>query len=271
MLLNILFISMSSFFTAITDWKVCNSLCCFDKIFLGQFLRYVWISGFVQLGLFLELFKKNQTTFLHICSQTVAVQNPMNTIKKTFFSLYEGLENESLSLLFLSHFLLSAKSLYLIFGVLLRTFSHSSVFHIYSIFYQTTRRNSFFLHTVKAHGLKSCQWQCSCWRFARTLFCLESTGDGEFQRGRVALFGWIQRRRQLPCLSERQWSVQLYLTHWQASTQLSHTFHFRVYELACMQERAHARGGQESENAHSCQCGNHFQFKWFHAFTKVLK
>lgn len=48
-------------------------------------------------------------------------------------------------------------------------------------------------------------------------------------------------------------------------------FHFRVYELVCMQERAHAHvGEQERENAHSCWCGNQFQFKWFHAFTQVL-
>lgn len=92
----------------------------------------------------------------------------------------------------------------------------------------------------------------SCRSFTCTLFCLESTGDGEFQRGWVTLFRWIQTRRRLPCLSERQWSVHFYLTHWQVSTQLSHTFHFRGYELACMQEWTHARLEQESGNTHCC-------------------
>lgn len=111
-------------------------------------------------------------------------------------------------------------------------------------------------------------------------------GDGEFRRGRVWLSGWIQTRRRLPCLSERQWSVHFYLTHWQASTQLSHTFHFRVYELACMQERAHARGKRESENARSFNLDDFMQvtqglylhpsfkvwFVWFqiHLMFKIL-
>ena len=97
---------------------------------------------------------------------------------------------------------------------------------------------------------------------ARTLFCLESTGDGEFLRGQGAVFGWTQTRRRLPCLSERQWSVHFYLSRWQASARLSHTFHFRVYELACMQEWAHGCGEQESENATTFIS---------HAFTRVLR
>lgn len=115
------------------------------------------------------------------------------------------------------------------------------------------------------HSLQTCHWR----RFRLHTFFLfwSQQGTANSRRGPVALFGWTQTRRRLPCLSERQRSVHFYLTHWQASTQLSHTFHFRVYELACMQERTHARGEQEGENAHSCRCDGCFHFRWFHAFT----
>lgn len=159
------------------------------------------------------------------------------------------------------------------FFLFLNNWCFTSPVYSLNFFYFFLTSNSIFYHTASS----STAWMITVWRpvtggapaggFACTLLFWSQQGDGEFRRGPAALFGWMQTRRRLPCLSERQRSVHFYLTHWQASTQLSHTFHFRVYELACMQERTHARREQESENAHSCRCDGRFHFRWFHTFT----
>lgn len=133
--------------------------------------------------------------------------------------------------------------------------------HETSASFQTALEMSLFLQTVNDHSLKTCHWLLLEVHSQTFLFVVKSAGGGESQRSRAALFGRTQTRRRLPCLSERQWSVHFYLTRWQASTRLSPTFHFRVYEPTGMQEWTHGCEEQESENATTFS---------FHKFTEVL-
>lgn len=94
-------------------------------------------------------------------------------------------------------------------------------------------RSIFLPTTVRSSPPPHCEWSqpgklssAPAGAPLACVFCLESTGAGEFRRGRIALFGRTQTRRRLACLCQRQWSVHVYLPHGQPSTQLSHSFSF---------------------------------------------
>lgn len=102
----------------------------------------------------------------------------------------------------------------------------------------------------------------------RSLSLLWLWADGGRRIPERPVFGWIQTRRRLPCLS-RGSGASTSISRWRASTQLSHTFHFRVYELTCMQEWTRARGELQSENTHGCWCVSLFHLNWCHTVLSL--
>lgn len=66
-------------------------------------------------------------------------------------------------------------------------------------------------------------------------------------RGRGSHFGWTRASGIAPSSPPEAAERPLHLAHWQPSL----SFHFQLYELACMHEETRAHTERESENAHT--------------------